>query len=455
MILKNLIYILQSEGYYFKRFLKFAYNHLKWWKLENRQKIIWTNKARSIWVVSLLIFWLIVGLFFVIFNVQGLLITPFLMVLLPIIIGISLFVITPLDIILKQQKIGNATKIISSSSVKVIGITGSYGKTSTKEILATILEQKFRIIKTPENVNTDLGIAEFISKNKDEFRDDVIFIVEMGAYKVGEIAKICAMVHPSYSILTGINEAHLERFGSLENIIKGKFELPRNTKHLALLNFDDENISKNYSKFNIKNYTGISKRDAGSIRTKDSFKGLEFEWEGKKFETSLLAEHNISLILLCAKIAEELLMSLDDICMGVKKIQPVTHRLQPIYNANADIMVIDDSYNGNFNGIVSGIKLLSGAVGRKVVLTPGLVELGSKMIGIHIKIGELYASNGADLVLLIENNMTNYIIEGLKKNKFANYKVYKTTQEAHDDLKNILKRGDTIIFQNDLTDNYF
>lgn len=454
MILKNLIYILQSENYYFKRFLKFAYTHLKWWELENRQKIVWTRKALAIWVMSLLIFCIVIVLFFIAFNIQGLLIIPFLILLLPIIIGISLYAIMPLDIVLKQQIIESATKIVSTSNIKVIGITGSYGKTSTKEILATILEQKFRVIKTPENINTDLGISEFIINNKNEFRDDGIFIVEMGAHKMGEIAKICRMVCPSYSILTGINESHLERFGSLENVINGKFELPRNTKDLALLNFDDENISKNYSKFNIKNYAGTSKRDASNVKIKANFKGLEFEWEGRKFETNLLAEHNIALILLCARIAKELSMSLDEIYIGVKKIQPVMHRLQPIYNSNTDIMIIDDSYNGNFNGVKSGIDVINRATGRKVVLTPGLVELGSEMQDIHIKIGEIYAG-GIDLVLLIENKMTNCIIKGLEKNKFVNYKVYKTTQEVHNDLKNILKHGDTIIFQNDLTDNYF
>lgn len=454
MILKNLIYILQSENYYFKRFLKFAYTHLAWWKLENRQKIVWTKKAYAIWIISVFLFWFIFGLFFIIFKTLGLFIIPFLILALPFIIGISLLAIKPLDVILKYKKISLAAKIILASGVDVIGITGSYGKTSTKEILATILEQKFQVIKTSENVNTDMGIAEFVIKNKDTFKAKSIFIVEMGAYKKGEIEKICKMVNPLHSILTGINEAHLERFGSLENIIKGKFKLPQNTKGLSLLNFDDENIKKNYSRFNIKKSLGVFKKDATNIKARKNFEGLEFEWEGTKFETSLLAEHNITLILLCARIAQEFSMSLADIQKGVKNIQPVIHRLQPIYNAGKDIMVIDDSYNGNFNGIVSGIQLLSRANGRKVVLTPGLVELGERMENVHIEIGKLYAQE-VDLVLLIENKMTKFIIKGLEENKFVNYKIYKTTKEAHDDLKNILQRGDTIIFQNDLTDNYF
>ncbi|MFA4817488.1 MAG: UDP-N-acetylmuramoyl-tripeptide--D-alanyl-D-alanine ligase [Parcubacteria group bacterium] len=354
----------------------------------------------------------------------------------------------------KQLKINTARKIIAGSKACVIGITGSYGKTSAKEILSSILEQKFSVIKTPENVNTDIGIAKFILKNKAVFNNKSIFIVEMGAYQRGEIIKICKMVQPSYSFLTGINEAHLERFGSLENIIYGKFELPQNTKEISFLNFDDDNVKNNYGKFKINKIVGISKDEAKNIGLKDDFKGLQFEWREAKFETVLLGEHNITLILLCANLASHFSMSLTEISEGVKKIKPIAHRLELIYNLNTDVVVIDDSYNGNFDGFVSGINLLKRARGRKVVLTPGLVELGSKAQDIHEKIGELYAKN-VDLVFLIKNKLTDNIIEGLKKNNFSNYKVYENTQKAHDDLKNILKPGDTIIFQNDLTDNYF
>jgi UDP-N-acetylmuramoyl-tripeptide--D-alanyl-D-alanine ligase len=454
MMLKNLIYILQSENYDFKRFLKFAYSHFAWWKLENRQKIVWTAKARAIWIVNALIFWILIGVSFYIFGATGLIIFPILVALLPFLVGIGFALLWPIDTMEKYRRIKAAKKIISDSKVRVVGITGSYGKTSAKEILSAILEKKFKVIKTPENVNTDIGIAEFVMKNKNDFQEGAIFVAEMGAYCKGEIEKICKMVEPTYSILTGINEAHLERFGSFENIIAGKFELSRNTKVLALLNFDDENIKKNYSKFSLDNNKGISQEDAQNIKARENFGGLEFEWKGITFETALLAEHNIALILLSGEIALELGFSLEDIREAIKKIEPVAHRLQPIYNASTGIMIIDDSYNGNFNGIESGLKVLGRAAGRKVVLTPGLVELGARAKDVHKAIGKLYVES-ADLVLLIKNKMTDYIREALEESGFKSYKIYGSTQEAHDDLKNILKRGDTIIFQNDLTDNYF
>ncbi|MFA5871877.1 MAG: UDP-N-acetylmuramoyl-tripeptide--D-alanyl-D-alanine ligase [Parcubacteria group bacterium] len=453
-MLKNLIYILQSENYDFKRFLNFAYSHFAWWKLENRQKIVWTAKARAVWIASALIFWILIGVSFYFFGAVGLIIFPILIIILPFLVGFSFALLWPIDTLVKYGRTNAAKKIILNSKVCVVGITGSYGKTSTKEILTVMLENKFKVIKTPENVNTDIGIADFVVKNKNNFQEEAIFVAEMGAYRKGEIAKICRMVEPTYSILTGINEAHLERFGSFENIIAGKFELPQNTRIMAFLNFDDTNIKENYSKFSLENIKGISQEDAQNIKAKENFGGLEFKWKGMAFETNLLAQHNIALILLSGEIALELGISLEEIREVVRNIEPVAHRLQPIYNASTDIMIIDDSYNGNPNGIASGLKVLGRASGRKVVLTPGLVELGVRAKDVHQAIGKLYVEN-ADLVLLIKNKMTKYIVEALKESGFTSYKTYDSTQEAHADLKNILKRGDTIIFQNDLTDNYF
>ncbi len=453
MILKNLIYILQSENYDFKRFLRFAYSRLDWWRLEKRKKIVWTPKARLINIVSVMIFSLLVAYFLVKYGSLGALIILLMILFLPFLIGFSLIIIKPLDIILKARKIKKAKSILESKRPIVIGITGSYGKTSAKEILNSILAEKFKVLKTPENVNTDIGIANFIIKEKEKLRTSDIFIVEMGAYQIGDIAKICEMVGPDYSILTGINESHLERFGSLENIVNGKFELPERTKKISFVNFDDENIKNNLEKFKTGEYVKVSADAATAVNIKENFGGLEFVYENEKFFTKLLAEHNIVLIILATELARKLGMNLEETRRGVEKIETLPNRLNPIYNNQSNIWIIDDSYNANFDGILSGLEVLERAKGRKVVLTPGLVELGEKLKEIHKRIGKAYAAE-ADMVLLIKNSVAPHIIEGMEKNNFRDYKVYNNTEEAHNDLKNILKFGDTIIFQNDWPDNY-
>lgn len=453
MIIKNLIYILQSENYNWARFLKFAYRKLDWRDLEKRKKLVWTPKARLIYALTIFLFFFFAFILIEIFSGIGILFSFFLIAFLPFIIGVSLLIIKPVDFILKRRRIERAKIILAGRKLTVIGITGSYGKTSAKEILNTILAEEFKVLKTPENINTDIGIANFIIKNDNKLNECDIFIVEMGAYKTGDIAKICDMVEPDYSILSGINESHLERFGSLDNIINGKFELPERTNKISFLNFDDENIRNNFNRFKIREAVKISSSEAKNIKLKDNFEGLEFEFRGEKFSSKLLARHNIALILLAAEVAKKLGINYAKISESVAKIKPLLHRLEPIYNSHSNIWVIDDSYNANFNGILSGLEVLERFSGRKIILTPGLVELGGKSREIHNKIGEAYAKK-ANLVLLIKNSATKYILEGLNKNNFQEFKIYNSAKDAHNNLTNVLEPGDAIIFQNDWPDNY-
>jgi len=452
MLIKNLLYILQSENYNIGRFLRYAYSHCQWWNLEKRQQIKWTGKVKLIYILT---YFLLLALAVLAIKINGLalllIIVGLEIILLPILISIVVYSVWSIDYYLKNRIISKAGKLLKEKKITTIGITGSYGKTSAKEILHAILSEKFSVLRTPENINTDIGIAEFILKN---LKNEEILITEMGAHYLGDIKKICDFVKPEYSILTGINEAHLDRFKDIENTIKEKFSLAKNTKKFTVLNLDDENIKNNYSKFKLPDHKIVSKNDAKEIVFADNFEGIKFNYNGENFQCGLLAKHNVSLILLGVEIAKKIGMEISQIKMGINKIKPIAHRLSPIYNQTSNIMVIDDSYNGNKNGIISGLEVLALAKGRKVVLTPGLVELGKKTEEIHNEIGELY-SKKADLVLLIKNRVTEFIISGLEKNNFKNYKIYNSTEEAHNDLKNILKSGDTIIFQNDWTDNYF
>lgn len=457
MVFRNLLYILQTEGYRTGRFLRYAYSHCKWWKLENRQKLDWTSKAKLIYAISWALAIAAVFFSYLFFGPRGLFFIPLVVLSLPLLIALATVIVYPADMLLKKRLVQAAMKKFQSvrGDMTVIGITGSYGKTSMRQILASILAEKYKVMTLCDNINTDLGIARHILSHSDEIQRSEVFIVEMGAYQRGEIKSICDLVQPDYAILTGINETHLERFGSLENTIQAKFELPCAAKKKSALNFDDENVRNNYQRFSLSNAVGVTSGKAGRIKMLDNFAGLEFEVKNQVFRTKLLAEHNIVLILLGIEIAKALGMDLQHIADGVEKIEYIPHRLQPIRNGQTDVWIIDDSYNGNFNGIKSGLKVLSRAKGRKVVLTPGLVELGDKEKEIHKKIGNLYAEGGADLVLLVKNRVTPHIVEGMREKNFSNFHIYDSTQQAHADLANVLEPGDTIIFQNDWPDNYF
>jgi len=455
MILKNLIYIFQREDYYIARFLKFSYSNFFWHRLQKRNKLKWTKKTISLFALSFLLFLI---LFFLILASRKYFLFLGLYFSLPILIVFSFLILRPFDFYLKKKIVEKARKVLEDikkrKEIIVIGISGSFGKTSQKEILAKILESKFKVLKISGNINTELGVSEFILNHQSQIEEVGVFVVEMGAYKMGEIGKICDLVKPQFSILTGIGNCHLERFGNLENLIKAKFELAEKTTGLAFLNIGNDVIANNFKNYNIKKSKLIDIKDViKNIEHLDNFSGLRFEYNNFKLETKLLATHNIDLIVLAISLAQELGIDMEAIKKSLSSVEIVKHRLEPIYNANTKIWVIDDSYNGNFSGIKSGLEVLNLAKGRKIVLTPGLVELGEESKKVHTQIAQIYRDN-VDLVLLIDTKATKIIKKNFVKNNFRNYKIYKSSKEAHDDLANILKTEDTIIFQNDISDNY-
>jgi len=453
-IIRNLIYILQKESYDAGRFLSFVYRNPRWWSLQKRQSIDWTSKAKVLYLSLCLLVITLIILSVYFWQWWTLLFLFILIPILPLLALLILLLFFPLDYILKKHVLKQAKQALSKTKAKVIGITGSYGKTSLKEILEIILSSGFKVVKTPNNINTDLGIAYFILAHQAEIIATDFFIVEMGAYQIGDIAKVCDLVNPEYSFLTGINESHLERFGSLANTIRAKFELGERTAKKVILNLTDQNVKDNYSRFKLPSFLGLDYSAVSDIKILPNFTGLSFEYDGQIFSTPWLAQHNIILIVMALALAKELGLEL------VKAVKPlatapyIKNRLEPIWNAASKLMIIDDSYNGNWAGFNSGLEVLDRASGRKLVITPGLVELGDKKEERHRELARLYASKNLDLVLLIKNSATTYIIEEFKKIAFSKYKVYPDAPTAHKDLGAVLQGGDTIIFQNDWPDNY-
>jgi UDP-N-acetylmuramoyl-tripeptide--D-alanyl-D-alanine ligase len=453
-IVRGLVYILQRESYDVRRFLAFVYSDWRWWSFEKRQRVDWTQKARAIYYFLLAVVICLIAFAVSWLQIWVLAFLVLLIAILPLLTVLVLWLFLPLDYFLKNRVIGRAKKILVNNKIKVIGITGSYGKTSLKEILAVVLESGFKTIKTPNNVNTDLGIAYFIIANQSALVAADFFIVEMGAYQIGDIAKICALVNPEYSFLTGINESHLERFGSLQNTIKAKFELAERTAKKVILNFTDQNVKGNYSRFKLAAAVGIDYSSVSEISILSNFSGLSFKYDNITFSIKLLARHNIILMAMALALAKELDLDLNKAIAPIAAMPIIKNRLEPIWNNASKLLVIDDSYNGNFDGFVSGLEVLDRAAGRRLVITPGLVELGNKKEERHREIARLYATKKIDLVLLIKNSATAYIKDEFQKISFLNFKEYPDAISAHQDLANVLRAGDTIIFQNDWPDNY-
>lgn len=354
-------------------------------------------------------------------------------------------------------------KLKSMPDLKVIGITGSYGKTSCKNILHDILKIKYNTLATPKSLNTFNGLVITVNNKLSKFDD--IFIAEMGAYVKGEIHGLCELVDPKYAIITSIGTAHLETFGSEENILNGKMELVEYlpTDGIAVLNKDDSK-QRNYD---IKNncrvlWIGIDEKDvdvfAKNIECSGS--GTKFEVQFKKekksysFETKLFGKHNVYNILSALALGYEFGISIKELQKAVKLVKPVEHRLE--LKKLGCFYQIDDAYNSNPVGAKGALDVLKMMNGDKVVVTPGMVELGSQEEELNYQFGQQIA-DVADRVILVGEKRTKPIYEGLMKKKFAKSKItiLNDVKEAYSLLSEWKNENELYaLFENDLPDTY-
>lgn len=342
--------------------------------------------------------------------------------------------------------IKKATEKIASSDITVIGITGSYGKTSTKNILSAMLGKKFRVLTTPRSHNTPIGIA--LAVNANDLKNFDIFIAEMGARNVGDIAELCEICPPDYSLITGICAQHLETFESLDNIIKAKGEILSATRKKAYLAADCAEYFKD-SPCECETCSCISEVEAGADGT--SFT-LTLGGESVRVKTRLLGAHCAYNIGLAAGLAFELGVSLKDIASAAEELEFVEHRLQ--LTTSNGINILDDGYNANVKGARAALSVLRAFGGRKIIVTPGIVELGILEEKENREFGELLA--GLDFVILVGDTLVTpvkegYLSAGGDPEKLA---VRETLKDAQTELKKILAQGDTVLFLNDLPDIY-
>ena len=356
-------------------------------------------------------------------------------------------------------------KLASIPGLKIIGITGSYGKTSCKNILNDILNVKFNALATPKSLNTFNGLMITVNNQLSKFDD--VFIAEMGAYVKGEINGLCKLVGPKYGIITSIGTAHLETFGSEENIITGKMELIEYlpSDGVGVLNKDD----KKQREYKIKKkdhakilWIGIDEKDV-DVRAENiecNYKGTSFDviFKGDKnkyhFETKLLGKHNVYNILSALALGKEFGLEVSELQQGVKKVEVVEHRLEVKKLGN--FYQIDDAYNSNPVGAKSALDVLNLMKGTKVVVTPGMIELGDKEKELNQEFGRQIAKV-ADYVILIGENRTIPIKNGLLDEKYDEKNIYvlNDVREAYT-LINKLKGKDELyaLFENDLPDTY-
>ncbi len=370
-------------------------------------------------------------------------------------------------------------KIESMPDLRVIAITGSYGKTSTKFLLDSVLKERFRVCTTPGSYNTPMGICKVI--NNDLQAGDQILILEMGARYEGNIDELCRIARPDIAVVTNVGVAHLESFGSVDAIAYTKGALIR---HLppggtALLNGDDEHVRGMVSREDISViHAGITPENnqihADGITYDEngcSFTlvvkpesviggGKSDEKSGEKggserVTMALLGLHSVQNALLAAAAGLTMGLRLPTVKVALQKAQPVEHRLE--LKKRNGVLVIDDAFNSNPIGAKNAVSVLAAfKKGKKFVVTPGMIELGeiqdeeNRQFGLHM------ARNAPDHIYLVGQNQTRPIYDGLREGGYPDeaITVVSSLFEANDLLRERLADGDVVLYENDLPDSY-
>jgi UDP-N-acetylmuramoyl-tripeptide--D-alanyl-D-alanine ligase len=372
-------------------------------------------------------------------------------------------IMEPVEASIRDWYVKDARRTLAGYAPTVVGITGSYGKTSTKFFTAHLLESRYRVLMTPESYNTAMGICQVIRGQLGPEHE--VFVVELAENEKGGFEHLLSLVPCSISIVTSVGLQHLEEFGSeaaIRRVMKGFVNMP-GSGSTVVLNGDDPVL------VDVGSVQGkrILRASAGGSLSSDlhaenivmSAGGLSFDIvmsQNGRFacHTMLLGRHNVENILLAVTVARELGVSWNAIQDGVATLQAPPHRLQVMAGAGG-VRIIDDAFNSNPAGFAMAMEVLAAFPSRRVLVTPGLVSLGKAEDTENIEAGRR-AAGAADTVILVGPKKTRPVREGLLSAGFpeTNILTARSLEEVTGLMRSLLTPGDTVMFENDLPDTY-
>ena len=462
--IRSLVYMLQASEYHIQDYLNWYSRAQDFSAVEKRKHIQWSVKARTLNVLA----WMLVG-FALAAAVLAAAVLPFpydLFVVFSLTLGITYALPYALSgfvmlggVIqkpLEQRLIRRAKETLRRHPAVKIAIAGSYGKTSMREILKTVLAEGKKVAAPPGSYNTPLGIASFV---KTLTGDEEVIIFELGEYYPGDVRMLCEFVEPSMGVITGINEAHLEKFGTLERTADTIFELADHLSHRTVyVNADNAIADARATAGHIRFSLGA----VGEWRVRNAKTGLEgtsFTLQHGTIEinahSKLLGLHMVGLLAAAAHIAQGLGLTVNQIEKGIANTRAFSNRLEPKILSEG-VVLLDDSYNGNPDGVHAVIAFLESLKGhRRFYVTPGLVEMGERKEAVHKEIGKELADAGIEHVILVRNSVTGFIEAGLKEAGFKGTLTwYNDGPSAYAALPHLTVPGDVVLIQNDWPDQY-
>ena len=432
------------------------------WREKFKTPLVYTMRVKRLFATNILLFVAITALALLFATEWATVIIAATLILSNFLMLLANLVNTPIEKAINRHYYNDAKRIIDShKGLIIIGVTGSFGKTSTKNYLASVLAEKYNILVTPGNFNTLLGVIRTIREQLRPYHQ--VFIVEMGAKQNNDIKEICDLVHPTIGIVTAVGEMHLETFKTVENIQETKFELINSLPAggLGVINYDSEYI---------KSYKGIKSpckiiryavEGEGDYKANDvvyGAGGVSFTLgNGEHYCSRLLGVGNLLNILASIAVADHLGVPANKQRNAIARLQPVEHRLS-MKVANG-ITVLDDAYNSNPTGAKMSLGVLKefavGEGNKRIVITPGFVEMGTRQADANKELGRTIAVS-CDYAIIVNAVNREAIKSGIEEGGLPAEKYFlaDSLNHAHQQLAKILRPGDVVLYENDLPDNF-
>ncbi len=366
----------------------------------------------------------------------------------------------PIEKAVRNYYIKDAKKLLASHKrLRIIGITGSFGKTSVKYYLTALLGVKYNVLMTPESYNTPMGVVKTIRSSLRATHD--IFVCEMGAKYVGDIRELCDIVHPENGIVTSIGEQHLESFGSVQNIIGTKYELATGIPESGKLyiNVSSETIDKNRPPRDAVTYGLTAAADYYATDISVSARGTTFTLvhgeERQEYTTRLIGEANVVNIVGALAAANDAYgIPLTEMKGAVASLKCVPHRMELLDRGNT--VIIDDAFNANPAGAAAALRTVALFDAVKIIVTPGMIELGDKEEELNAALGA-NAASVCDYIVAVGEKQAKPIVKGAKDAGFDESRIYvaKTFAEAMAFVNGIEQgKKKVVLLENDLPDNF-
>lgn len=433
-------------------------------KLNNtKKKLVYTNRVKRLMATDVCLSLVLMLILYLVGNIRALWVYGGAVMFLQEFILVPANVInSPIEKGINQHYINDAKRLLKENTqLTVIGVTGSYGKTSVKYFLNTLLQSRFNVLMTPASYNTPMGVVKTIRGSLKPSHE--IFICEMGARHVGDIKEICDIVHPDHGIITSIGPQHLETFFNMDNIKSTKFELadalPRGG--MLFLNGDNTYIKEKSGDYEEKIFYGTDSFIEG-YRASDiklSQLGTEFkvtspDGEMEQFQMRLIGAHNVANVVGAIAVSHKMGIALKDLKVPVRRIQSVEHRMKIL--DKGPITIIDDAFNSNPAGSKAAVETLAMFDGVRILITPGMVELGAEEERYNYEFGT-YAAACCDYIALVGKKHTEPIRKGILDSGFSmeRCETVEKLEEALNWAYGIKDQGHKyILLENDLPDNY-